>query len=119
MPKSIYFDRIFKFVSPAMLASAAAVFCAYPAVAQVNFGTADDILVQGDFDGDGNLDYAQWTPASGTWSVVQSSNGQQITQDWGLLDDVPVPGDYDGDGRTDFAVWRPSDATWYVLPSSN
>jgi hypothetical protein len=119
MCNPIRFHHFFRFISPARLAFAAALLCAYPALAQTNFGSPDDILVQGDFDGDGNLDYAVWTPSSGTWSVIQSSNGQPITQDWGQLDDVPVPGDYDGDGKTDFAVWRPSDGTWSVIPSSN
>ena len=84
MRNPIRFQYLFKFASPAALAFAAALLCAHSARAQTNFGSPDDIVVQGDFDGDGNLDYAVWRPASGTWFVVQSSNGQQITQDRGL-----------------------------------
>jgi hypothetical protein len=111
--------KVTRSVLPAALAFSAALLWAGPVLAQGNFETADDILVQGDFDGDSKLDYAFWRPSTGFWFVYQSSTGQLITQQWGVLDDVPVPGDYDGDGRTDFAVWRPSDGTWYVLPSSN
>ncbi|MFL6351800.1 MAG: FG-GAP repeat domain-containing protein [Bryobacteraceae bacterium] len=115
----IRFHRLSRFLLAATFALVLVLLGARAAVAQGNFGTGDDILVQGDFDGDGNLDYAVWRPSTGFWFVIQSSNGQLITQQWGLLDDVPVPGDYDGDGLTDFAVWRPADGTWHVIPSSN
>src|SRR5262249_53874208 len=66
------------------------------------------LLKQSNFDGDWKTDVAVWGPATGTWSVMLSSSGDQVSQRWGQSGDVVVPGDYDGDGKTDYAIWRSS-----------
>jgi glucose/arabinose dehydrogenase len=71
-----------------------------------------------DYDGDGLTDIAVFKGSEGLWSVLQSSNGAPLKQQWGAPGDFPVPGDYDGDGKTDFAVWRRSEGIWYVIQSS-
>ncbi len=84
-----------------------------------SFGKGAYIRVPGDFDGDGQLDFAVWQPGTGNWFVIPSSHpGTPITQQWGAASDVPISGDFDGDGKTDFAVWRQSTGTWYIIPSS-
>lgn len=83
-----------------------------------NMGRSLCVRVNGDFDGDGELDWGLWCPATGMWFVVLSSNSSApaLEIQWGLPGDVPVPADFDGDSKTDFVVWRPSNGTWYVLP---
>jgi microsomal dipeptidase-like Zn-dependent dipeptidase len=68
------------------------------------------LLMPGDYTGDGKTDFAVWRPSEGNWYIFG-----QPTQQWGQAGDVPVPGDYTGDGKTDFAVWRPSEGNWYIL----
>lgn len=82
-------------------------------------GKAVYVRITGDFDGDGQPDFAFWRPDNGLWYIVPSSNpSQSYDLFFGLPGDVPVAADYDGDGITDIAVWRPSNGTWYVIPSS-
>src|SRR5262249_6595982 len=79
------------------------------------FGTAGDIPVPADYDGDGITDYATWRPGDGTWRVLMSATGKLKTQAWGQNGDVPMPGDYDGAHKAQFAVYRPSERTFYIF----
>jgi hypothetical protein len=82
--------------------------------------SANDAIVPGDYDGDGTTDFAVFRFTTGVWYVLQSSNGQVRSQQFGANGDQAVPGDYDGDGKTDFAVVRNSgNLTWYASQSSN
>ncbi len=86
-------------------------------------GWVTDEPVPGDYDGDGNDDFAVWRPATGTWYVLLSSDGYNPDYArifrWGKLGDIPVQGDYDGDGRTDYAVFRYTENRWFVMRSSD
>ncbi len=90
------------------------------------WGYSTDVLVPGDYDGDGVEDNAIWRPEDGMWYIHRSSDDHLMQVHWGMtthyptgsLPDVPVPGDYDGDGITDIAIWRPDNGMWYVLLSS-
>jgi hypothetical protein len=77
--------------------------------ADVTNGTATDIPVPADYNGDGKTDYGIWRPSTGEWMV----NG--TTTVYGTAGDIPVPADYTGDGKADIAVWRPSTGDWFVI----
>nr|MBA2737431.1 VCBS repeat-containing protein [Pyrinomonadaceae bacterium] len=81
-----------------------------------SFGQPTDLIVTGDFDGDGKTDLAslRFLTTGIDWYWRRSSDNVLIGPvnfgispiEGGVLVDYPVPGDYDGDGRTDIAVWR-------------
>jgi hypothetical protein len=77
-------------------------------------GTAGDVPVAADFDGDGSGDPGTWTPATGRWRIANSGGGTVEQYSLGGAGDRPVPADYNGDGRAEPAVWRESDGTWWA-----
>lgn len=80
-----------------------------------------EVPAPGDYDGDGQTDFAGYKFVSGNliWVIKESTTGNLQQIQFGLTDDKPVPGDYDGDGKTDLAVFRPSDSTWWIKRSSD
>lgn len=86
-------------------------------------GWSSDEPVPGDYDGDGNDDFAVWRPGTGEWFVLRSLSGfnpqYASVFRWGRLGDIPVQADYDGDRRTDQAVFRSTENRWYVHQSSD
>ena len=79
------------------------------------WGTAGDIPVPADYDGDERADYAVFRPSTGTWWIDGSTVGPWAVH-FGLPGDVPVPADYDGDGKTDIAIYR--NGQWWQLLSA-
>jgi hypothetical protein len=75
----------------------------------IQWGTAGDIPVPGDYDGNGSLEVAVFRPSNGYWFI---QGGGALA--FGADGDIPVPGDYDGNGSTDIAVYRPSNSVWFV-----
>jgi hypothetical protein len=91
--------------------------------AAVGWGQAGDVVVPGDYDGDGKTDFSVFRPASNTWWVLRSSDNGYSSNNFGAAGDKTAQADFDGDGRTDVAVYRPDQAThlgtWYIQHSSD
>ena len=79
---------------------------------------AADVVVDADYDGDGQLDRAIWRPETATWFIELSGKGGDevniIRRKWGRSGDVPVPADYDGDGKCDLATFSPLENLWNI-----
>ena len=60
------------------------------------------IPVPADYNGDGTVEPATYSPVSHKWFIW----GQRTVR-FGSAGDVPVPAQYDGDGHADRAVWHP------------
>jgi len=55
-------------------------------------GSSGDTPITGDFDGDRKTDIAIFRPSTGTWWILQSSNGYTgfFTYSWGVSTDTPI-----------------------------
>jgi hypothetical protein len=84
------------------------------------FNPQEDLIVPGDYDGDGKVDAAVWR-FSGLWNIINSSDGSNRTEYLMPLNagEKPVPSDYDGDSKTDIAGWIPDDGRWVIIRSSD
>ena len=94
----------------------------------IYFGSPDNVIVPGDYDGDGKTDIATVASSGGQllWYIRPSTTGGGTgfspNYIWGLSSDFITQGDYDSDGKTDVAVWRPdpdpSQNYYYIISSS-
>ena len=96
-------------------------------VEPIYYGLVDDVLVPGDYDGDGRTDFGLARAQDGNWDfyVLERDGGGYPAAPirWGFTQDYIVPGDYDGDGRTDVAIYRwgesGQNSTFWVLSLSD
>ena len=77
-------------------------------------GRAGDVLVPGDYDGDGYDEIAIWQRTNWTWYWRRAPNGPISQATFGTESAVPIPADYDHDGKLDLAYWEPAAAKIFV-----
>lgn len=85
------------------------------------FGIANsDIMVPGDYDGDGRGDIAIWRDSDGFWLWLRSSDNGFTGAKFGQSGDEPIARDYDGDGITDLAYIRRMEGrlVWWIYQSA-
>ena len=83
-----------------------------------SLGSAGDIPVAADYDGNEITEPAVFRGSNGTWYTSTDPATNYGARQWGVAGDVPVQGDYDRDGVTDLAVFRPITNNWYALLSA-
>jgi subtilisin family serine protease len=72
-----------------------------------------------DFDGDNKTDISVFNQDTGVWTSRNSSDGLDVSFQFGQSGDIATPGDYNGDGKTDRAVFRPGNGTWYIATDTS
>ncbi len=77
-------------------------------------GRPHDVLLPGDYDGDGYDELGLWQPHSNSWWVKVMPSGPELHFTFGSSTGIPLPFDYDDDGRLDLAYWEPGDQKIYV-----
>jgi hypothetical protein len=77
-------------------------------------GREGDILVPGDYDGDGYDELGIWQPHSQTWWIRDMESGNNVSYVFGTETGIPLPADYDNDGRLDLAYWEPKQQVIHV-----
>jgi hypothetical protein len=84
-------------------------------------GDSQDILVVGDWNGDGKTELGVYRASTGVWYLDYNGNGawDGCTTDkcfsfGGDSTDKPVVGDWNGDGKTKIGVYRASTGYWYL-----
>jgi len=77
-------------------------------------GRAGDILVPGDYDGDGYDEIAIWQRTNKTWYWRHAFEETISQATFGSDTGIPLPWDYNHDGRLDLAYWEPREGKIYV-----
>ena len=83
------------------------------------WGINGDLVLAGDYDGDGVDDVTIYRASQGTFYIIQSATLTMRIEQLGQSGDNPrIVGDYNGDGRDDLAVYRSgTQSTWFYKTS--
>lgn len=99
-------------------------------ITRATFGTAGDLPISGDWDGDGKDSIAVYRPSTGETFFTNDdmstitgianvvSPGIDIVAFLGIAEDLPIGGDWNGDGRDSLGLWRPSTGE-FILSDDN
>ena len=81
------------------------------------WGTTEDTPYPGDYDGDGEVDFASYRDSDQKWRILFSSNNTSRVQKWGVGGDTACPGSYETeDNKWDLSVFRGN--TFHIERSS-
>jgi hypothetical protein len=87
------------------------------------FGTANDLPVAGDWDGDGITEIGLYRTTNGQWRLDLDNNGTMNAGDifytFGTVNDLPVAGDWDGDGIDEIGLFRSTTGQWRLDLDNN
>jgi hypothetical protein len=91
-----------------------------PADITATFGSAGQVGIVGDWNGDGNVTIGTYTQATSTFSLRNTNNAgaANITVAFGISGDIPIVGDWNADGITTIGVYRPNNSTFYLRNSN-
>ena len=81
------------------------------------WGSAGDVPVPADYNGDRVTDLGVYRPSTGTWHLWLSGTQTPLAVRWGGPEDKPVTPDYDADGKADLGLIR--DGGYEILLSSS
>jgi len=71
----------------------------------ISLGSAGDIPMTGDFDGDGKADLATFARSSATWVIYRSTQSGSAFQFGTPGSSLPIAGNFDGPGSTQYGVF--------------
>src|SRR3989338_5462270 len=83
----------------------------------IKLGSAGDIPIPSDYDGDGKTDIVIFKPTVKSFQGILTSSNVPFKLDFKVDGDIPVTKDYDGDGVCDFAIYNSKNGNWFVKPS--
>lgn len=77
-------------------------------------GRSNDVLVPGDYNGDGYDEIGVWQRDTLTWYWKRVPDGSISKAVFGSASGIPLPADYNHDGKLDLAFWEPSAQVIFV-----
>ncbi len=99
----------------ALLYSTEKILLAAKASSSTNVSTIAYFRAAADFNDDGISDIGVYSPRSGIWRTINSTN--TWTAQFGFSGALPISGDFDGDGQRDLGCYNPKQSTWYLRNS--
>jgi hypothetical protein len=91
-----------------------------PNLAPFDFGSAGQVALAGDWNGDGTTGIGVFDPSTATFSLRNSpsAGAPDFTFTFGASGFLPVAGDWNGDGTDTVGVYDPASGMWFLAGSN-